>query len=114
MDLLRRPSLFAARASDRIRELALRVALGASHWRLVRQLMTEAMVVSLIGGAAGLVIASLLLGGLNRWDSPYGRLEVNVDARVYFVALTWTLISAVFFGIVPARQAWQSSPLQAM
>src|SRR5882762_5240866 len=107
-------SLFAARASDRIRELALRVALGASHWRLVRQLMTEAMVVSLIGGAAGLVTASLLLGGLNRWDSPYGRLAVNVDARVYFVALTLTLISALFFGIVPARQALQSSPLQAM
>jgi len=107
-------SLFAARASDRSRELALRVALGASHWRLVRQLMTEAMVVSLIGGTAGLVTASLLLGVLNRWDSPYGHLAVNVDARVYFVALILTPISALFFGIVPARQAWQSSPLQAM
>jgi predicted permease len=107
-------SLFAARASDRSRELALRVALGASRWRLVRQVMTEAMVVSLIGGAAGLVTASLLLGVLNRWDSPYGHLAVNVDAGVYFVALILTLISALFFGIVPARQAWQSSPLQAM
>jgi predicted permease len=107
-------SLFAARASDRTRELALRVALGASRWRLVRQLMTEAMVVSLIGGTAGLVTASLLLGVLNRWDSPYGHLAVNVDARVYFVALILTLISALFFGIIPARQAWQSSPLQAM
>jgi predicted permease len=107
-------SLFAARASDRSRELALRVALGASHWRLVRQLMTEAMVVSLIGGTAGLLTASLLLGVLNRWDSPYGHLAVNVDARVYFVALILTLISALFFGLVPARQAWQSSPLQAM
>jgi predicted permease len=107
-------SLFAARASDRSRELALRVALGASHRRLVRQLMTEAMIVSLIGGTAGLVTASLLLGVLNRWDSPYGHLAVNVDARVYFVALILTLISALFFGIVPARQAWQSSPLQAM
>jgi predicted permease len=96
-------SLFAARASERSRELALRVALGASHWRLVRQLMTEAMVVSLIGGTAGLVTASLLLGVLNRWDSPYGHLGVNVDARVYFVALMLTLISALFFGIVPAR-----------
>jgi len=107
-------SLFAARASDRSRELALRVALGASHWRLVRQLMTEATVVSLIGGSAGLVTASLLLGMLNRWGSPFGHLTVNVDARVYFVALILTLISALFFGIVPARQAWQSSPLQAM
>ena len=107
-------SLFAARASDRSRELALRVALGASRWRLVRQLMTEAMVVSLLGGTAGLLIAGLLLGVINRWDSPYGHLAVNVDARVYFVALTLTLISALFFGIVPARQARQSSPLQAM
>ena len=107
-------SLFAARASDRSRELALRFALGASHWRLVRQLMTEATVVSLIGGSAGLVTASLLLGVLNRWGSPFGHLTVNVDARVYFVALILTLISALFFGIVPARQAWQSSPLQAM
>jgi predicted permease len=107
-------SLFAARASDRSRELALRVALGASRWRLVRQLMTEAMVMSLIGGTAGLVTASLLLGVMNRWDSPYGHLTVNVDARVYFVALILTLISALFFGIVPARQAWHSSPLQAM
>jgi predicted permease len=107
-------SLFAARATDRSRELALRFALGASHWRLVRQLMTEAMIVSLIGGTAGLVTASLLLGVLNRWDSPYGHLAVDVDARVYVVALILTLISALFFGIVPARQAWQSSPLQAM
>jgi predicted permease len=107
-------SLFAARASDRSRELALRVALGASRWRLVRQLMTEAMVVSLIGGTAGLLAASLLLGVLNRWDSPYGHLAVNIDARVYFVALILTLISALFFGIVPARQAWKSSPLPAM
>src|SRR4029453_5424197 len=97
-------SLFAARASDRSRELALRVALGASRWRLVRQLMTEAMVVSLIGGTAGLVTGSLLLGVMNRWDSPYGRLAVNVDARVYFVALILTLISALFFGLVPAGQ----------
>jgi predicted permease len=61
-----------------------------------------------------LVTAGLLLGVLNRWDSPYGHLAVNIDARVYFVALILTLMSALFFGIVPARQAWQSSPSQAM
>jgi predicted permease len=107
-------SLFAARASDRSRELALRVALGASRWRLVRQLMTEAMVVSLIGGTAGLLTASLLLGVLNRWDSPYGHLAVSVDARVYLVALILILVSALLFGLIPTRQVSQSSPLQAM
>jgi predicted permease len=107
-------SLFAARASDRSRELALRVALGASRWRLVRQLMTEAMVVSLIGGTAGSVTASLLLGVLNRWDSPYGHLAVSVDGRVYLAALTLTLVSALLFGLIPTRQVSQSSPLQAI
>ena len=107
-------SLFAARAADRSRELALRVALGASPGRLVRQLMTEAMVVSMLGGAAGLLTASLLLGALNRWQSPYGQAAVSVDARVYLAALTFTLVSALLFGMIPARQVWQSSPLPAM
>ncbi len=107
-------SLFAARAADRSRELALRVALGASRWRLVRQLLTEAMVMSLMGGAAGLVIAGLLLGVLNQWQSPYGHVAVTVDVRVYLAALILTLLSGLLFGMIPARQVWQSSPLQAM
>src|SRR6266478_7521915 len=107
-------SLFAARAADRSRELALRVALGASPWRLVRQLLTEAMVLSMLGGAAGLVIAGLLLRVLNQWASPYGHVAVSADARVYLAALILTLVSALLFGMIPARQVSQSSPLQAM
>lgn len=107
-------SLFAARAADRSRELAVRVALGASRGRLVRQLMTETMVLAMLGGAAGLGIAGLLLGVLNRWGSPYGHLAVGVDARVYTSALILTLVSALLFGMIPARQVSQSSPLQAM
>ena len=107
-------SLFAARAADRSRELALRVALGASRWRLVRQLLTEAMLLSILGGAAGLVIAGLLLRFLNQWASPYGRVAVSADARVYLAALFLTLVSALLFGMIPARQVSQSSPLQAM
>src|SRR5436309_9302292 len=107
-------SLFAARAADRSRELALRVALGAGRWRLVRQLLTEAMVLSMIGGAAGLVIAGLLLRALDQWQSPYGRLAVSVDARVYLTSIALTIVSVLLFGMIPARQVSQSSPLQAM
>jgi ABC-type antimicrobial peptide transport system permease subunit len=74
-------SLFAARTTDRSREFALRVALGSSRRRLAKQLLTEAILVSVIGGAAGLAGAYLLLVLLNRWHSPYGHLEVSVDAR---------------------------------
>jgi predicted permease len=107
-------SLFAARAADRSRELALRIALGASRWRLVRQLMTEAMVVSMLGGAAGLVAASLLLGALNRSQAPDGQVVISADTGVYLAALILTLVSGLLFGMIPARQVWQSSPLQAI
>jgi predicted permease len=107
-------SLFAARTADRTRELALRMALGSSRRHLARQLLTEALLVSIMGGAAGLAGAHLLLVLLNRWHSPYGHLEVSVDARVYLVGLLFTLASAFLFGLLPARQAWHSSPLQAM
>jgi len=107
-------TLFAARAADRSRELALRVALGSSRWRLVRQLLTEAVLVSLMGGAAGLVGAKLLLGVLNRSQPFVGELTVTVDARVYLAGLVLTLGSALLFGLVPAWQTGQSSPLQMM
>jgi predicted permease len=114
-------ALFAARAADRRRELALRVAVGASRWRLVRLLMTEAVMVSLLGGAAGVVSAALLLRVLDRGslpsflgNSPYSHLVVSVDTRVYVVAVILTLASALLFGMIPARTVSQSSPLQAM
>src|ERR1035441_4203609 len=107
-------TLFAARAADRSRELALRVALGSSRRRLVRQLLTEAVMVSLMGGAAGLVGADLLLGVLNRSDPFVGQLTVSVDARVDLAGLALTLGSALLFGMVPAWQTWQSSPMQMM
>src|SRR6266481_5933443 len=108
-------ALFAARAADRSKELALRVALGASRWRLVRQLMTEAIVLSLLGGTAGLMTAGMLLGVMKRWQlHGSDHLAVSVDARVYLVALTLMLISALLFGMLPARQVRQSNPLEAM
>lgn len=108
-------SLFAARTADRSRELALRVALGSSGQRLVSQLLTEALLVSVMGGAAGLLGAKVLLGVLNRWPpAAEAHLAANMDARVYLAGLALTLGSALLFGMVPARQAWQSNPLHAL
>src|SRR5437763_6100267 len=113
-------SLFAARTADRRRELAMRVALGASRWRPVRQLLTEAVMLSVLGGAAGLVIAGLLLGVLIRFSAramatqSHGHLAVSLDARVCLAALIFTVFSALLFGMIPARKVSQSSPLPAM
>ena len=107
-------SLFAARAADRGRELAVRMALGASRARLVRQLLTEAVLVALMGGAAGLGVAYALLEALERWNSPYGRMEVSVDWRVYAAGLGFTLGSGLVFGMLPAWQALRSAPLKSI
>lgn len=108
-------SLFAARVADRSRELALRVALGSSRRRLARQLLTEAAIVSLLGGAAGMLMANLTLGLLNQWGPlAEAHLAASVDVRVYMAGLAFTLGSALLFGMVPARQAWHSSPSQMM
>ncbi len=108
-------SLFASRVADRSRELAVRVALGSSRWQLATQLLTEAALVALIGGAAGLVTANLLLAVLNRWQpAADAHLAANVDTRVFLEGLALTLGSALLFGMVPAWQASRSSPLQMM
>jgi ABC-type antimicrobial peptide transport system permease subunit len=108
-------SLFASRTADRSRELALRVALGSSRGRLTRQLLSEAVLVSLMGGVAGLGSACLLLGALNRWHPLVeSHLVASMDTRVYFAGFVFTLVSALLFGLLPARQAWQSSPLQSL
>jgi len=91
------------------------VALGSSRRRLVRQLLTEAVMVSLMGGAVGLVTADLLFGVLNRWSpAAEAHLAASVDARVYVAGLILTLGSALLFGMAPAWQVWRSSPVQMM
>ena len=109
-------SAFAARAADRSRELAVRVALGSSRLRLVRQVLTEALVIAIIGGAAGFTGARVLLAALNRWPASltagYQRLELGMDPPAYLAGLALTVAGALLIGMVPARQAWTGSPLQ--
>jgi len=108
-------SLFASRVADRGRELALRVALGSSRRQLARQLLTEAVLVSPAGGAMGLLTADLLLRVLSHWQrAAEAHLAANVDWRVFLAGVVLTLGSALLFGMLPARQAWQSTPLQML
>ncbi|MGD0302177.1 MAG: ABC transporter permease [Bryobacteraceae bacterium] len=108
-------SLFAARASDRGREVALRLALGASRNRILRALFTEAALISLLGGAVGLWGSVALLRGLSVWQ-PMPRFPIHVpvtpDANVYGIALALALISGILFGLVPVRQVLRVDPYQ--
>ncbi|HEX3684090.1 MAG TPA: ABC transporter permease [Bryobacteraceae bacterium] len=109
-------SLFAARAADRSREVALRLALGSSRKRILRQLLTEAMLISLAGGAIGLWGSIALLRGLSAWSplstAPTLNVAVNPDAKVYAVALILALVSGLLFGLVPVRQVLRTDPYQ--
>ena len=108
-------SLFAARAADRSREVALRLALGASRTRILRQLLTEAVLISLVGGAVGLLGSVMLLRWMSMWQ-PFPRtpihLPLNPDARIYAVALALALVSGLLFGIVPVRQVLRANPYE--
>jgi predicted permease len=110
-------SLFAARAADRSKEVALRLALGAGRLRILRQLFTEAVLISLIGGAAGLWGSVQLLHALSVWQPlPTAPLQVpvNPDANVYAVALLLSLASGFLFGAVPVRQVLRTDPYQVI
>ncbi|HZQ50866.1 MAG TPA: ADOP family duplicated permease [Bryobacteraceae bacterium] len=108
-------NLFAARAAERAREVALRLALGASRTLVMRGLLVEAMLLSIAGGIVGLQGSIVLLRALSAWR-PLPRFPVRIpvspDAHVYLAALLLVLLSAVLFGIVPARQVFRTDPYQ--
>ncbi len=99
-------NLLLARGTGRLKEFALRASLGAGRGRLIRQLLTESLALSILGGIAGLVIAvwgSGVLVGLAPRDIP--RLgEVGLDVRVLGFTLIVTILTGVLFGLAPAFQ----------
>ncbi len=108
-------SLFAARAADRSREVALRLALGSSRTRILRQLLTEAILISIVGGTIGLLSSIVLLRRMSVWQ-PFPvapiHLPVSPDAKIYLVALILALVSGFLFGIVPVRQVFRTNPYE--
>jgi predicted permease len=110
-------SLFSARAADRSREIALRLALGSTRGRILRQLLTEAVLVSLVGGAMGVAGSVVLLRWLSAWQ-PIPDMPINVtvhpDTRTYLVSLLLALASGLLFGMVPVRQVLRADPYQGI
>ena len=110
-------TLFAARAADRSREVALRLALGSSRRRILRGLFSEALLISLVGGGLGLWVSVMLLRGLSTWR-PFPEFPLNLPvtpgANVYFAALLLALVSGFLFGAVPVRQVLRTSPYEVI
>jgi len=106
-------SLFAARAADRAKEVAMRLALGSRRASILRQLLTEALLVSLAGAVIGVVCSIVILHALSAWN-PISDVPINVpvnpDIRTYVVALLLALVSGLLFGSVPVGQVLRADP----
>jgi len=105
-------SLMIARSSGRMREFAIRLALGASRARLVRQMLTESLLLSLAGGAAALTVLRVAQASLLALIPPnVPRLaEVHADWRMVGMALLLSLITGIVFGLAPALHASSMDP----
>jgi predicted permease len=97
-------NLLMARATTRVREMGARVALGASRWAIVRQLLTESVLLGLLGGALGVALAAAGIRGLLGLGtiSLPAFVDVGLDGQALAVALAASLLTGIAFGLVPA------------
>ncbi|HEX3703927.1 MAG TPA: ABC transporter permease [Vicinamibacterales bacterium] len=110
-------NLMLARATAREREVAIRLAIGASRWRLVRQLLAESLLIALIGAAAGAVLAQWLSRFLVDFLATDGNrlfVDLSLDWRVFAFTLALAVATCFVFGLIPAVRATAASPGAAM
>ncbi len=106
-------TLMLTRLVERRHEFAVRASLGAGRWRVARQVLTEHVVLWVIGGGAGLVLGALALRAVTR-EYPLATAAtsaVAIDGRVMLFALGITLLMALIFGLLPARESAERNPV---
>jgi predicted permease len=110
-------SLFAARTADRTREIAIRMAVGSSRWRVIRQILTEAVVIAIIGGACACALAWTALSALAAWHPPTNfplRFAVLPQPALIATAFLISIFAGALFGAIPLRQIFKTDPNEAI
>lgn len=109
--------LLLSRAPVRAREMALRLAIGAGRPRLIRQLLTESLLVAIAGGLLGLAVGYAGVNFLSRLQPPTDlpiQMSVQLDQRALLFSLTVSLLSAIFFGLAPAIQTTRTDVISGL
>ncbi|MDQ6861800.1 MAG: FtsX-like permease family protein, partial [Verrucomicrobiota bacterium] len=107
------------RAALRAKELAIRGALGATRWRIVRQMLTESLLVAVLGSVVGVLLANWAVGLLVRatnalpFPLPYW-VSFTIDAKVLLFTVAITLVATIASGFIPALLSSRSSPAEVM
>ena len=109
--------LMLARATDRRREIAIRLAMGANRVRLIRQLLTESVLLSVVGGVAGVLLAFWIVDVLLAFKPPIDfplSMDVNIDWHVLLFSLCVSVLAGAIFGLAPALQATRLDVVRTM
>jgi len=110
-------SLFAAGTADRAREIAIRMAIGSSRWRVLRQILVEAVLISILGGACACGLSWITLSGLANWHPPTEyplAFTVLPQPSLVLVTLLISVLAGVVFGVMPLRQIFKTDPNHAI
>lgn len=110
-------NLLLARATERRKEIAVRLALGARRWQLIKQLLTESVMLAVLGGAVGVVLAFWLVDALMAFKPPMDvplTTKLHIDHRVLLYAALISLVTGVIFGLLPALQATKTDLVPAL